>query len=55
MPIVSNSVLFDGSHLAVEENRRQTIEIVAEAKAHGAQVATSISLLSSLPACVGGW
>jgi fructose-bisphosphate aldolase class II len=33
-----NSVLFDGSELDVEENTRQTIEVVAEAGAFGAQV-----------------
>jgi fructose-bisphosphate aldolase class II len=33
-----NSVLFDGSELTVEENLRQTIEVVAEARAHGAHV-----------------
>ena len=33
-----NSVLFDGSELDVAENTRQTIEVVAEADAHGAQV-----------------
>jgi len=33
-----NSVLFDGSELPVEENTRQTIEVVAEARAHGAHV-----------------
>lgn len=33
-----NSVLFDGSKLSVEENRRQCIEVVAEAKPHGALV-----------------
>jgi tagatose 1,6-diphosphate aldolase GatY/KbaY len=33
-----NSVLFDGSELDVEENTRQTIEVVAEADAYGAQV-----------------
>jgi ketose-bisphosphate aldolase len=34
-----NSVLFDGSHLpSVEENKRQTIEVVAEARAVGAHV-----------------
>jgi fructose/tagatose bisphosphate aldolase len=32
-----NSVLFDGSALDVAENTRQTIEVVAEADAHGAQ------------------
>ena len=33
-----NSVLFDGSKLSVEENKRQTIEVVAEARRHGALV-----------------
>jgi ketose-bisphosphate aldolase len=33
-----NSVLFDGSALSVEENRRQCIEVVAEAKPYGALV-----------------
>jgi fructose-bisphosphate aldolase class II len=33
-----NSVLFDGSELDVGENTRQTIEVVAEAERHGAQV-----------------
>jgi ketose-bisphosphate aldolase len=33
-----NSVLFDGSHLDVEENTRQTAEVVAEARGFGAHV-----------------
>lgn len=33
-----NSVLFDGSKLTVEENKRQCIEIVAEAREYGALV-----------------
>jgi len=33
-----NSVLFDGSNLSVEENKRQTIEVVAEAARYGALV-----------------
>ena len=33
-----NSVLFDGSKLSVDENRRQCIEVVAEAKPFGALV-----------------
>jgi ketose-bisphosphate aldolase len=33
-----NSILFDGSALSVEENRRQCVEVVAEAKPHGALV-----------------
>jgi ketose-bisphosphate aldolase len=33
-----NSVLFDASKLTVEENKRQCIEVVAEARRHGALV-----------------
>ena len=33
-----NSVLFDGSKLSVEDNKRQTIEVVAEASGYGALV-----------------
>lgn len=33
-----NSVLFDGSSLAVEENKKQCIEIVQEARGYGAHV-----------------
>lgn len=33
-----NSVLFDGSNLSVEENKRQTLEVVAEARTYGALV-----------------
>jgi ketose-bisphosphate aldolase len=33
-----NSVLFDGSSLSVEENKRQTLEVVGEARAYGALV-----------------
>ena len=33
-----NSVLFDASSLPVEENQRQTIEVVAEARSYGAHV-----------------
>lgn len=33
-----NSVLFDGSKLSVEENKRQTVEVVAEARKYGATV-----------------
>ena len=33
-----NSVLFDASQLPVEENQRQTIEVVAEARRYGAHV-----------------
>jgi ketose-bisphosphate aldolase len=48
-----NSVLFDGSHLAVEENRRQTIEVVAEAKAYGAQVEGEIEGIMGVEDGVG--
>ena len=33
-----NSVLFDGSALPVDENTRQTVEVVAEARRHDAHV-----------------
>ncbi len=33
-----NSVLFDASKLTVEENKRQTVEVVAEARRYGAAV-----------------
>jgi fructose-bisphosphate aldolase class II len=33
-----NSVLFDGSKLSVEENKQQTVEVVAEARPYGALV-----------------
>ena len=33
-----NSVLFDGSGLAADDNRRQTLEVVAEARPYGAAV-----------------
>jgi fructose-bisphosphate aldolase class II len=33
-----NSVLFDASALSIEENTRQTVEVVAEARRHGAHV-----------------
>jgi len=48
-----NSVLFDGSHLAVKENRRQTIEVVAEAKAYGAQVEGEIEGIMGVEDGVG--
>ena len=33
-----NSVLFDGSHLDIDENTRQTAEVVEEARGYGADV-----------------
>jgi len=48
-----NSVLFDGSHLDVEENTRQTIEVVAEAERHGAQVEGEIESVLGVEDGVG--
>ena len=42
-----NSVLFDGSKLSVEENKRQTIEVVAEARRYGARSSRERSRRSS--------
>ena len=38
-----NSVLFDASSLPVEENQRQTVEVVKEARSYGAHVEGEIS------------
>lgn len=43
-----NSVLFDASELPVEENQRQTIEVVAEARRHGAQVEGEIEAITGV-------
>lgn len=43
-----NSVLFDASSLPVEENQRQTIEVVAEARSHGAQVEGEIEAITGV-------
>jgi ketose-bisphosphate aldolase len=48
-----NSVLFDGSELDVAENTRQTIEVVAEADAHGAQVEGEIESVLGVEDGVG--
>jgi tagatose 1,6-diphosphate aldolase GatY/KbaY len=48
-----NSVLFDGSHLDVAENTRQTIEVVAEAERHGAQVEGEIESVLGVEDGVG--
>lgn len=48
-----NSVLFDGSELDVEENTRQTIEVVAEAERHGAQVEGEIESVLGVEDGVG--
>ncbi|MCC5949930.1 MAG: class II fructose-bisphosphate aldolase [Nitriliruptoraceae bacterium] len=43
-----NSVLFDASELPVEENQRQTIEVVAEARRYGAQVEGEIESITGV-------
>jgi ketose-bisphosphate aldolase len=43
-----NSVLFDASQLPVEENLRQTIEVVAEARRYGAQVEGEIEAITGV-------
>lgn len=43
-----NSVLFDASSLPVEENQRQTIEVVAEARSYGAQVEGEIEAITGV-------
>ena len=48
-----NSVLFDGSHLDVAENTRQTVEVVAEAERHGAQVEGEIETVLGVEDDVG--
>jgi ketose-bisphosphate aldolase len=48
-----NSVLFDASALPVEENKRQTIEVVAEARAHGASVEGEIESITGVEDDVG--
>jgi ketose-bisphosphate aldolase len=48
-----NSVLFDASHLPVEENTRQTIEVVAEARRHGAHVEGEIESITGVEDGVG--
>jgi fructose-bisphosphate aldolase class II len=48
-----NSVLFDGSTLPVEENLRQVIEVVAEARAHDAHVEGEIEAIKGVEDDVG--
>jgi ketose-bisphosphate aldolase len=43
-----NSVLFDASELPVAENQRQTIEVVTEARAHGAHVEGEIESITGV-------
>jgi fructose-bisphosphate aldolase class II len=48
-----NSVLFDGSRLPVEENLRQTTEVVAEARFYGAHVEGEIEAITGVEDDVG--
>ncbi len=48
-----NSVLFDGSHLDVEENTRQTAEVVKEATGFGAHVEGEIETVRGVEDGVG--
>ena len=48
-----NSVLFDASELPVEENLRQTIEVVAEARQYGAQVEGEIESITGVEDGIG--
>src|SRR3954453_15187473 len=47
------SVLFDGSHLDIDENTRQTAEVVAEAREYGAQVEGEIESVLGVEDDVG--
>ncbi|MFJ9031693.1 ketose-bisphosphate aldolase [Streptomyces sp. NPDC102274] len=48
-----NSVLFDASNLPVAENMRQTVEVVAEARGHGAHVEGEIESITGVEDDVG--
>jgi len=48
-----NSVLFDASALPVEENKRQTIEVVAEARSYGAHVEGEIESITGVEDGIG--
>ncbi|WP_382308833.1 ketose-bisphosphate aldolase [Herbiconiux sp. UC225_62] len=48
-----NSVLFDASTLPVEENQRQTVEVVAEARRHGAHVEGEIEAIQGVEDGIG--
>ncbi|MBV2358042.1 class II fructose-bisphosphate aldolase [Streptomyces sp. J2-1] len=48
-----NSVLFDASRLPVEENMRQTVEVVAEAREYGAAVEGEIEAITGVEDGVG--
>lgn len=48
-----NSVLFDASTMPVAENRRQTVEVVSEARSYGAQVEGEIESITGVEDGVG--
>ena len=48
-----NSVLFDASELPVEENQRQTVEVVAEARRYGADVEGEIESITGVEDGIG--
>ncbi len=48
-----NSVLFDASSLPVDENTRQTIEVVAEARSYGAHVEGEIESITGVEDDIG--
>ncbi len=48
-----NSVLFDASRLPVEENQRQTVEVVAEARSYGAHVEGEIESITGVEDGIG--
>ncbi len=48
-----NSVLFDASTMPVEENQRQTVEVVAEARTYGANVEGEIEAIKGVEDGVG--
>lgn len=48
-----NSVLFDASTMAVEENQRQTVEVVAEARRYGAHVEGEIEAIQGVEDGIG--
>ena len=48
-----NSVLFDASSLPVQENQRQTVEVVAEARSYGADVEGEIESITGVEDGIG--
>jgi fructose-bisphosphate aldolase class II len=48
-----NSVLFDASRLPIEENQRQTVEVVAEARTYGAQVEGEVESITGVEDGIG--